>query len=80
VRYFPVGRLVAEKSSAVVATRFGEVELKTVFFPGMAAPRFSPEFESCRGLARRTAAPLQEIYREAMAQASQMASIREEKQ
>ncbi|MEO7424627.1 MAG: nickel pincer cofactor biosynthesis protein LarC [Fibrobacteria bacterium] len=80
VRYFPVGRLVAEKSSAVVATSFGEVELKKVFFPGMPAPRFSPEFESCRGLARRTAAPLQEIYREAMVQASQMASLREEKQ
>jgi pyridinium-3,5-bisthiocarboxylic acid mononucleotide nickel chelatase len=80
VRYFPVGRLVAEKSSATVATRYGEVELKKIFFPGRAAPRFSPEFESCRGLARRMAAPLQEIYREAILQAALKASIGEEMQ
>lgn len=70
VRYFPVRRLVAERSSETVATRFGPVELKKTLFPGAAAPRYTPEFESCRKLAEAGAAPLQEIYREAMAQAS----------
>jgi uncharacterized protein (DUF111 family) len=46
------------------------VELKKTVFPGAAAPRYTPEFESCRKLAEAGAAPLQEIYREAMAQAS----------
>lgn len=70
VRYFPVRRLVAERSSEIVDTRFGPVELKKTLFPGAAAPRYTPEFESCRKLAEAGAAPLQEIYREAMAQAS----------
>jgi pyridinium-3,5-bisthiocarboxylic acid mononucleotide nickel chelatase len=70
VRYFPVGRLVAEKSIETVATRFGDVELKKVVFPGRAAPRYSPEYDSCRKLARLAAAPLQDVYREALAQAA----------
>jgi uncharacterized protein (TIGR00299 family) protein len=70
VRYFPVQRLVAERSSETVATRYGPVELKKTLFPGAAAPRYTPEFESCRKLAEAGAVPLQEIYREAMAQAS----------
>lgn len=72
VRYFPVERLVAEKSSDSVETRFGRVELKKVVFPGKAAPRWSPEFESCRRLAEAAAAPLQEVYREALVQASRL--------
>ncbi len=70
VRYFPVRRLVAERSTEFVDTRFGPVELKKTLFPGAAAARYTPEFESCRKLAEAGAAPLQEIYREAMAQAS----------
>ena len=69
IRYFPVQRLVAGRSSETVDTRYGPVELKKTVFPGLAA-RFTPEFESCRKLADAGAAPLQEIYREAMAQAS----------
>jgi pyridinium-3,5-bisthiocarboxylic acid mononucleotide nickel chelatase len=70
VRYFPVQRVVAERSSETVDTRYGPVELKKTVFPGLVAARFTPEFESCRKLAEAGAAPLQEIYREAMAQAS----------
>lgn len=70
VRYFPVQRLVAERSSETVATRFGPVDLKKTVFPGGAVPRYTPEFESCRKLADAGAVPLQEIYREAMAEVS----------
>ncbi len=70
VRYFPVQRLVAEKSSASVDTRFGTVELKMNVFPGAIAPRFTPEFESCRKLAEAAGAPLQDVYREALVQAA----------
>lgn len=70
MRYFPVSRLVAEKSMDTVETRFGTVELKRVVFPGLAGPRYAPEFESCRKLAEAAAAPLQEIYREALLQAA----------
>jgi pyridinium-3,5-bisthiocarboxylic acid mononucleotide nickel chelatase len=70
MRYFPVSRLIAEKSQDTVETRFGTVELKKVVFPGIAGPRYAPEFESCRKLAEAAAAPLQEIYREALLQAA----------
>ncbi len=70
MRYFRVERLIAEKSHHTVATRFGEVELKKVVFPGRAAARFSPEYESCRKLAGEADVPLQEVYREALAQAA----------
>ena len=73
VRWFPVERLVAEKTSETVATEFGEVEVKKVSFPGRAAPRWTPEFESCRKLAQAKGVPLQEIYREAQLKASRKA-------
>lgn len=73
VRWFPVERLVAEKTAETVATDFGEVEVKKVTFPGRAAPRWTPEFESCRKLAQAKGAPLQEIYREALLRASRKA-------
>jgi uncharacterized protein (DUF111 family) len=56
-----------------VSTSFGEVEVKKVSFPGRAAPRWTPEFESCRKLAQAKSAPLPEIYREALLQASRKA-------
>jgi pyridinium-3,5-bisthiocarboxylic acid mononucleotide nickel chelatase len=73
VRWFPVQRLVAEKAMGTVATSFGEVEVKRVSFPGRAAPRWSPEFESCRKLAVAKGVPLQDVYREALTRAAGMA-------
>jgi uncharacterized protein (TIGR00299 family) protein len=67
VRWFPVQRLVAEKAMGTVATSYGEVEVKRVTFPGRAAPRWSPEYESCRKLAEAKGAPLQDVWREALA-------------
>jgi uncharacterized protein (DUF111 family) len=39
-----------------------------VRFPGK-APRLTPEYESCRKLARQAKVPLQAVYREAAARA-----------
>jgi uncharacterized protein (DUF111 family) len=72
VRYFPVQRLVADKSAALAETPFGPVELKGVIFPGMSAPRWTPEFESCRRLALDAGIPLPEVYREAALAASRL--------
>jgi pyridinium-3,5-bisthiocarboxylic acid mononucleotide nickel chelatase len=79
VRYFPVRRLVAEKSIETVATRFGTVDVKKTVFPGPDAPRprYTPEYESCRRLAEAANAPLQEVYREALVQASLKADQKE---
>lgn len=69
VRWFPVQRLVAEKTMGIVSTSYGEVEVKRISFPGRAASRWSPEYESCRKLAEAKGAPLQDVYREALARA-----------
>ena len=70
MRYFPVRRLVGAKGAETVETRYGRVEMKRVEFPGVAKPRLTPEYESCKLLALESGVPLQEIYREALAQAS----------
>src|SRR6185369_4063456 len=62
MRWFPVQRLVGEKVMGTVSTSYGEVEVKKVSFPGRAASRWSPEYESCRRLAEAKGAPLQDVY------------------
>lgn len=66
MRYFPVRRLVAEKSFVTVETRYGSVSLKKVHFHGRAESRYAPEFENCRSLALQAGVPLQTVYREAL--------------
>lgn len=66
LRWFPVRRLVAAKGKRTAVTRYGTVDLKEVRFPG-AAPRLTPEYESCRKLALEAKVPLQAVYREASA-------------
>jgi uncharacterized protein (DUF111 family) len=65
-RYYPVSRFVAEKSSATATTKYGDVDLKGVKFPGTPGVRFTPEYESCRKLALLVKVPLPEVYREAI--------------
>lgn len=68
MRWFPVRRWVARKGSRRVDTPYGSVEMKEVAFPGL-PPRLTPEYESCRTLALRANAPLQDVYRAALAAA-----------
>ena len=68
MRWFPVRRWVARKGSRRVDTPYGPVEMKEAAFPGQ-PPRLTPEYESCRALALRAGAPLQDVYRAALAAA-----------
>ena len=51
------------RESARVRTPWGEVEGKVSHHEGKS--RFSPEFESCRKLARERNVPLRDVYLEA---------------
>lgn len=64
VRRWPVERRVLKRDSAEVRTRWGVVVGKVASTPDGTA-RFSPEFESCREIARKHRVPLQAVYREA---------------
>ena len=44
-----------------VCTQFGETVVKVSHLPG-GAHKYAPEFEDCRALARKSGAPLREIY------------------
>jgi uncharacterized protein (TIGR00299 family) protein len=68
MRWFPVRRWVARKGSRRVDTPYGSVEMKEATFPGQ-PPRLTPEYESCRALALQAGAPLQDVYRAALAAA-----------
>lgn len=68
MRWFPVRRWVGDKAVRLVETPFGAVEMKEVRFPGRPA-RLTPEYESCRALALAAGAPLQDVYRAALAAA-----------
>ncbi len=72
VRFYPVRRFVAEKSKASITTKYGDIDLKGVQFPGTTAIRFTPEYESCRQLALAAKVPLPEVYREAMLAATRL--------
>ncbi|MGQ9605456.1 MAG: nickel pincer cofactor biosynthesis protein LarC [Thermogutta sp.] len=64
VRRWPVERRVLKRDSAKVRTRWGVVVGKVASTPDGTA-RFSPEFESCREVAKKHRVPLQAVYREA---------------
>ena len=64
VRRWPVERRVLKRESAEVRTRWGTVAGKVAYTPD-GTPRFAPEFESCRDVARKHGVPLQVVYREA---------------
>ncbi|MDO3377433.1 nickel pincer cofactor biosynthesis protein LarC [Geoalkalibacter halelectricus] len=62
VRRQLVERLKLARESAQVATPWGSAEVKLLRQGGRLV-RITPEFESCRQLARRAALPLPEVYR-----------------
>ncbi|MEE8434317.1 MAG: nickel pincer cofactor biosynthesis protein LarC [bacterium] len=63
VRFRTLERMVLARESARVRTPWGEVEGKVSHHEGKS--RFSPEFESCRKLARERNIPLRDVYLEA---------------
>ena len=65
VRRWPVTRARLERRPYRVETPWGAVDGVLGLLPGQ-PPRFSPEFESCRALARMQKAPLRTIYEAAL--------------
>lgn len=62
VRYYPADRFKLERKECEVATEFGPASAKLFYDDGQLL-RITPEFETCRALARSTGLPLPEIYR-----------------
>jgi uncharacterized protein (TIGR00299 family) protein len=65
VRRWPVSRQRLERRPYRVETPWGTVDGVLGLVPGQ-PPRFSPEFESCRTLARAQHAPLRVVYEAAL--------------
>jgi uncharacterized protein (TIGR00299 family) protein len=63
VRSFPVNRKKLPREVREVETRYGKVRVKV-----SGGLRFQPEYEDCRRVAMEKGVPIQEVYREAMAQ------------
>ena len=63
VRSFSVNRKKLPREVREVETRYGKVRVKI-----SGEVRFQPEYDDCRRIAREKAVPIQEVYREAMAQ------------
>jgi hypothetical protein len=63
VRYYPVRRTILHRKAASVMTRFGEVLAKQITRPD-GSVQITPEYDSCRDLARARNIPLYRIYEE----------------
>jgi hypothetical protein len=61
VRRWPVSRNVLARRSHCVQTQWGPIEGKLGWL-GDGAPRFAPEYESCRQIAARHGVPLRTVY------------------
>ncbi|MBP2645393.1 MAG: hypothetical protein H6Q75_833 [Firmicutes bacterium] len=68
VRFYPVGRLAAERHSIYVDTAWGPVRTKVSSYQGI-VHSISPEFEDCRRLAEEADRPLKEVCQEALSKA-----------
>ena len=68
VRTRPVERYVADRRSVPMETGMGVISVKVKYLGGVAVGA-APEFEDCRRIALETAAPFQEVYQRAAAEA-----------
>jgi len=65
IRREEIGRYCLERKIEKIKLPYGEVEIKTASIDGKEI-NSSPEYESCRVLAKKTGKPLKEVYREAV--------------
>lgn len=63
IRREEIGRYCLERKIEKVKLPYGEVEIKTASIDGKEI-NSSPEYESCRALAKKTGKPLKEVYRD----------------
>jgi hypothetical protein len=64
LRRWKADRHKLQRQSHTVQTNWGPVEGKLAWLAGN-APRFSPEYESCRAVAQRENVPLRDVYESA---------------
>ncbi|MDT8423229.1 MAG: nickel pincer cofactor biosynthesis protein LarC [Desulfuromonadales bacterium] len=62
VRCYETSRLKLRRAAATLTTELGEVQVK-LLFDGDALVRVTPEYDSCREVARRHQRPLADVYR-----------------
>jgi uncharacterized protein (DUF111 family) len=65
VRHHMIQRKTLPRESVVVKTALGPVAAKKTTGPD-GRVRLAPEYEACRGIARRTGRPLQTVYQAAL--------------
>jgi uncharacterized protein (TIGR00299 family) protein len=65
IRYYPVSRLVLNRTSAMVKTRFGTVRVKVVEQPD-GTKRATPEYDELKRLATAKKVPLMLVHEEVM--------------
>ena len=65
VRYYPVGRMILNRRSEMVKTRFGAVRVKVVEQPD-GTKRAAPEYDDLRRIAAARKVPLKTIHEEVM--------------
>jgi uncharacterized protein (DUF111 family) len=65
IRREEIDRYCLERKTEKIQLPYGEVEIKTARFDGKEI-NSSPEYESCRALAKKTGKPLKEVYRDAI--------------
>jgi uncharacterized protein (TIGR00299 family) protein len=63
VRKYPIDKTMLERKIEHVATRFGEVRVKSAFYQGICI-KSKPEYDDCNKIARETKIPITQVYRE----------------
>ena len=69
LRHYPVERRVLEREICLIATHYGEVQVKFSYLDGRR--RAAPEYEDCARLARQHQVPLLSVYEAACAAISE---------
>ena len=65
IRYYPVGRIILDRKSEMVKTRFGAVKVKVVEQPD-GTRRATPEYDDLKRIAAAKKIPLKTIHEEVM--------------
>jgi hypothetical protein len=63
VRFYPVGRIILERSSQTLKTRYGAIKVKVVEEPN-GTRRIGPEYDDLKRIANAKKIPLRLLYDE----------------
>jgi uncharacterized protein (TIGR00299 family) protein len=63
VRFYPVGRIILERRSKTLRTRYGQIQVKVIREPG-GARRVTPEYDDLKRIAAAKKIPLKLLYDE----------------